>query len=1369
MIFKKTVSYVKKRPGFVILLILLFFLNIASLKPDFYLIGWDNFSSYFNLKTNLFRTFFSSWREYRGLGVPSDSEVVDLFRQIFFLLFSPFLKENLLEQVYSLFCLNAGVLGMYYFAWKLLKRTFSKEKHRYLDSAAFVASFFYLFNLNTLATFYFPMTMYINRFAALPILFYVFFKIIEEKTFGIKSWVLMVLVALFTATSYLTATIFVAFLLFVFIFGLFLGNKNRLILVCLLFVSLNLFWLLPFANYTLEKAEIIKLAPSFFNANESQLNKPNSFYAPTRLLTLYPNFLDTKITDIAEGNFHFLYPQIHLYNQKLGRSILLLFPLFYLGGVILILTKFRKKIFLWIPITILLTFFLVGKEFTPLGPVYNFVERIIPYFDILFRFADTKFNIFLAFAGGISGGLVIVFLFDFFHKLNKKYRSFVKVLSFLILIPYVLIFSPLFAGNLIGSFMYNKVPEGYFEIAEIINSDKENFRVLHLPFNRAGYWKFYQWGMPGSSFLNFMIDKPFIDRTFEPASMENAYLHQAIFQLIENAQDIEQSQDLNQRSLEFYRLLEKTGVKYIIWDETVANSVYGRGVNYWGDFNAYDARTVLESLMANEFIKKTAAYQLNILDYLNLYPITYPLNEKTVNRLVKNPFYSIELYEMKNYDSKFYFAREAVSIDANLNNLLATDLILNNQNYIQDANGQIDSFFPFLRHDAPLLKNESEITFKFSETLSDLEHYLVEPEQKNIEETSHYIEVFAHSDEDNLIISFYRLPIPVFQNEKTSEFVGQIKMPLTQIRSFLEAKSDLENYFSDWWMLPFGDVSSLRLNLDGYIFPLPAKLDSKDKNVATIISSGNEIEVELLAKFESTLVDLLKFQLTENPNCFEDKLEDYEYSLTHFSEKLLLQSKNGSTCIVKNITNDLNNETEHMEVKLSLEAKEQDLDKQYVNNLEWSVKPILKKFVLSYPKPNLLRVCVRGQNTEKCFNKHQVLRLENKQLVTVPLEEPVKQIYEPLILLAINNLTYQNQEVTINSLILDQFKTLEKTKFSLKPLKPFYEISFNNKQKITLQIPQALSKESFYFDKDKDGFYLSNQPCQEEPNSYRTFRLIDGRWVSFFNNCSNLASIKNNFDSRHFYLWNIDYHLFSGKYPKYVLDDGFRLYKNNYLSLNQGYPDIIGFKDLQKPEGFWTRLAGPLYQKSLQSKFENAVLQSAYTFIYPQPELKDEEAKNYTLHHDSENEAMLSLASFDLIELPNVWKNLVIKEANGLNQYNLPQKVEYKQILPSLWQVDFQSKLNNEPLLLVFNEAYDQQWRIFDSVFNFFLGKQKGNTRHLKFNGYANAWEINGQGKQKVYIFYAPEMLSWLGWSLTLATIVCGFFVFKFWNLRSKR
>jgi len=1330
--FKNILQKIKKRPGLILLIIILIVINFASLKPQFYFLGWDNYSSYFNLKTNILRTLFSTWREYRGLGAPSDSESVDLFRQIFFWIFSFLVKESLLDQIYILFCLDVGTIGMYFFSQKLFCSTLFKEKKQYLDLTCFTTSFFFLFNLNTLATFYFPMIMYINRFASLPILFLLFFKLIKERNIQFKTLILSSICFLFISGSFLTATVFITFIIFLPIFTLFLGNYKRQVLIYLFFIGLNFFWLLPFGNYAIQSAKTVRLAPTFIDANETQLNKPASFYSVSRLLLLYPNFFDSSTTDISNNEPQPLHPKTTFFNQKLGKFTLFIFPFLYLTGAFLVLVKYRKKALIWLPLTIFISLFFVGKQYTFLGAIYNLLEQSVPYFSVLFRFADTKINIFLCFSGALTASLVLYFLFTF---IDENFSKFKKIKLIVFPIPFLLTifsFSSYFQGNLLGFFMYNKIPPVYFEIAKTINKDEESFRVLHLPMNKNGYWKSYVWGMYGSSFLHFMLDKPIIDRTFEPASMENTYLHQAIFQITENTQNIESQQKLEKRAEKLYSLLKKTGVKYVIWDETVSNSAYSRGVNFWGEFNLFDVKELLETLKKTGALQVNKTYQINIKDYFNLYPQRQPLKQSIVNQLAKNPNYSIQLLEVKNPASKIYFTQKAEILDPDLNNLLTTNLALWGKDYIQSKNKPTGIIYPFQRQDLIFNTGNNSLNLNFKNPFNASADYFVEFHNNELEVVRYYIEVFARIEDGNLILNLYQLLSPLIQGQKINQSLGEIKIPFDQ------------------------NLNQLSLNINGLILPIPTDLGSQEKYLNTIIVSEGKIMVKLLAKDKSINLNLSDFKLTENPNCFGDKLNDYNHNLKIADSTLLLESKNGSTCIFKDISQEIDEQADHLEIIFNIRAKNKDLDALYSQNLSLGSKPLLKNYLLNQPKPNLFRVCLKEPNVEDCFNKHQVLYLQDEQSITVPLEKPIKDIYKPLILLASKNIGFQEQKTTINSIILNQFKNISNVELEIKPSTNPIKIQLNAEPNVSLKLPKASSNQSFYSDPQIDGFDLSNQLCEKE-NSYRTFRLINNKLVSYFENCSNLISVKKNFNSNNFYLWSLDYHLFSGKYPRYILDDDFHYYKNDYLSLNQSYPDISFFKDLQKPEGILTKLSKNKYQKSLAQKFENIDFQPANTYIYPQPELNDQKIKYFTLHQDSENEGILSISSFNITELPNYWQNLAIRKENSFLEYDLPEKVEYKQILPSLWQVKIQATSNNKPLLLVFNEAYDKQWKIYRNLKDLIVGKKITNSTHLKLNGYANAWEINNPKGQALYIFYWPEKLAWTGWIITSVVLLSCF------------
>jgi hypothetical protein len=125
---KMAVIPVIRKPGFCVILLVTLIIGLSNIKPGHDFIGWDNYSSYLDPVTNISRTL-SSWREYRGLGSLSDSEITDVPRQLFFLAFSIILPNQILDQVYYFMCLLIGVICMYLFAHRIAQRHLQMATH----------------------------------------------------------------------------------------------------------------------------------------------------------------------------------------------------------------------------------------------------------------------------------------------------------------------------------------------------------------------------------------------------------------------------------------------------------------------------------------------------------------------------------------------------------------------------------------------------------------------------------------------------------------------------------------------------------------------------------------------------------------------------------------------------------------------------------------------------------------------------------------------------------------------------------------------------------------------------------------------------------------------------------------------------------------------------------------------------------------------------------------------------------------------------------------------------------------------------------------------------------------------------------------
>ncbi|GAB4219424.1 MAG: hypothetical protein Fur009_5570 [Candidatus Microgenomates bacterium] len=1321
---KKIFNYFKNRPGLIILILLLSVITALNIKPDFYLMGWDNYSSYFNLKTNIFRTFFATWREYRGLGVPSDSESTDLFRQLFFLILSPFVKQELLDQIFSFFSFNLGVILIYLLSKKLFKGVFQNNEQK-LDLVGVFSGLFYIFNLNTLATFYFPMIMYINRFYTIPLLFYIFLILIQDKITW-KKIIFYSFLIIASSGTYMTATIFITVVINLWIFLLIQSQNFKKSLVFLFyFILLNSFWLLSFINYTMNKSSIVYQAPTFIDANEIQLNKPASFYSIFKQLILYPNFFDVNITSFNNSQTSGIHPLSKFINYFPNNFILSIFSLFYLCGAVLLLINYKKyKKFLWISSIIFLYLFLSLKAFSPLGFVYVFLEKNIPFFGSLFRFGDTKFHYFISFAGSLSAGFFITKISE---RLNKK--NILLLLSTLLIIL-IIIYNSYFNGHFFGFFDLNKVPSAYFEIAKLINNDKDDYRVLHLPFNQDRYWRSYNWGYLGSSFLHFFINKPLIEKTFEPASQENAELNREIYKKISKKSD------------DLYFLLKKTGIKYIIFDETVYPQITAKGLGSWGTYNYFDSKEAIKKLESEGLLSKTASYNVNISDYLDTYEKVFSFSQDDLNLIKKTSNYEIILYELKDPDPKFQQVDNFSFTDPKTSEF--------NTDPVKDTL-QEDKFAfeisPFKRSDLKFKFQKGKIetnidNFNFVKNLN----YKIEVSDKDIKTPQVNIEVYAQRDEKNLHLYFYSNPFPnlIFEDQILSvkTKIKEILIPANKIVDSLQVTENLENYLSNWGViLPYKLISGLRIKIGDNIIPFPLVLSKQETYVGSLILDQGFHKVQILKENSDSKINLNRLNLTDNPNCFSDKLDNYSSSVDYNNGQFKLYSQNGSTCFTLSIDNYLDKKANYSEIKVNYLFQSQDLDKKYLKERKTS-KPVLQSVVKGLSKPDYLSVCIKDNNVDDCFNTHQILSLESFDSITIPTEKEINA-YEPIIFFTLKNIGYQSQTLIINQLSIKKFEAVLEDILNVKLENNSTVFTVKKPQKLKISFNLPLNYFSFYQGK-KDGFFVSNGVCNQ-PNSYRTYRQID-KLISYFENCDNNFFQSLDFDSNNSYLWLLDYNLASGKFPRFNLGDGFNSYTNQILSLNQGYPNIHGFKEFQNPEFFANK-------QNILNKIQNLRLTDTSIFLPSNSAVSDQKKKNFMIAHDSENEGMAIYDNFNVVQIPNIWTNLSIGPENNSFIINQTSNVKFAMILPSLWKINIDSSDRKKQVIL-FNEGYDKQWGIYASFFDLLIGK-KAIGNHYKCNAYANCFEISSQNSQ-FYIFYWPEKLNVLGWVLTLLIILFG-------------
>ena len=156
--------------------------------------------------------------------------------------------------------------------------------------------------------------------------------------------------------------------------------------------------------------------------------------------------------------------------------------------------------------------------------------------------------------------------------------------------------------------------------------------------------------------------------------------------------------------------------------------------------------------------------------------------------------------------------------------------------------------------------------------------------------------------------------------------------------------------------------------------------------------------------------------------------------------------------------------------------------------------------------------------------------------------------------------------------------------------------------------------------------------------------------------------------------------------------------------------------------------------------------------------------KEISIHQDSENEGMMLLSGFSFQPYPSAWKELSLSPGNTTATYHVADVTKSTHLLPSLWKLSVTNLKANEKSMLLFNEGFDSQWKLYDSWMGVLFGLGKSYSSS-KCDGFANCYEMSGvTGSKTLYVFYTPERLMVLGWIVTIG----GIFFFGRWIVKKK-
>lgn len=498
-------------------------ISIANYEPHTWLTGWDTLHPEFNFSRNIASMASGVWREDQGLGtIAAHSHMSDLPRVLSLYALSLIFPLQTLKYIYVFGCLLLGPLGIYFFLKDVLRQedeTFSAR------AASFVGALFYLFNLGTVQHFYSVFEMFAVQYAALGWLFLLATRIFmrgDKKNY-----------ALFFAASLLATPMAYASLLWfayaaalgLYLLTLWLQHRQllyfkRLILIGLISLLVNAFWLLPNLYFIISGASNI---PNQSHIN--QLFSPEAFlhnqaYGNFKDLGLLKNFLFNWL-EYTDGSFQ---PLLAVWMKHLQDPLVLVigyasFAAIGLGALLTLIKRNNAKAIACLPVLFLGVFMLINQN-PPFTHIFVWLRTHLSLFEEGLRFPFTKFSLIYMLAATVclAVSLQALFRLKVLPRLKKPLTwSLLGVLSLALL----LFGAPMFGGQLINPRMRNDIPEAYFSFFTWAQTQPPQTRIAVMPVQTLFGWEHFTWGYEGSGFVWFGIEQPVLVRDFDRWSPYN--------------------------------------------------------------------------------------------------------------------------------------------------------------------------------------------------------------------------------------------------------------------------------------------------------------------------------------------------------------------------------------------------------------------------------------------------------------------------------------------------------------------------------------------------------------------------------------------------------------------------------------------------------------------------------------------------------------------------------------------------------------------------------------------------------------------------------------------------------------------------------
>ena len=318
--------------------------------------------------------------------------------------------------------------------------------------------------------------------------------------------------------------------------------------------------------------------------------------------------------------------------------LLTLFP--FLLPLIILITIFHKiknsiKNYLILILSLIVLFIFLAKMINPpFGSINDFFYDSFTIFLLLFRSAWQYMQVPILVLICILLSIGIKEVYKQYLKNNKKLYLTIGIL-FIINTAYIL---PAISSdsNLINESWVVTIPDEYYDVADFLNDQNEDFRILPLPLSKhfTGYAP-YQWGYAGPDILYSLLNKPLVDKIHNPVLSKNQL---KLISEIEN----QSHQDL----LSLLEHAKRLNVKYILLRNDINES--HKYIKLWSSSTLLN-----QSMNSIDALNNTYVFGNLTLFELDYYPRIYSIDklvkEKHVSHIAIGKNNSVDL----SYNDKF--------------------------------------------------------------------------------------------------------------------------------------------------------------------------------------------------------------------------------------------------------------------------------------------------------------------------------------------------------------------------------------------------------------------------------------------------------------------------------------------------------------------------------------------------------------------------------------------------------------------------------------------------------------------------------------------------------------------------------------------